>query len=111
MVSGHLAAQNFIQKYPYQQYNSLWKKSLQDPMKTALVNRYLYNFLGNRGYKRVLKSLNSQSNPHNWLYKLYKPSLGRKIIYPWARMRLKLKRSANYAKKSHCDCTWCKCVD
>ncbi len=108
MVSGYLAAQNFIHHDPSQQYDRAWKKTFKASLKTALVNRYLYNKCGNRGYKHLLKQMHSNDDAHTWLYKLYNPSLLRNIIYPWARLRLKLKRNVNYALERQCDCTWCR---
>lgn len=110
MISGYLAAQNFIQSDGHQQYDFFWKKHFKNSLKTALVNRYFYNMLGNKGYHFILKRIGSQADLRNWLYHLYKPSFLRNMIYPWVRMRLKLKRNTNYTKKSHCDCTWCRCI-
>src|SRR3989344_763262 len=69
MASGYLAAKSIIEN---ENYNALWKKEFNGLLKTSLSNRFLFERLGNSGYKKFIEKL--KENPHEFLMKQYNPS-------------------------------------
>jgi hypothetical protein len=102
--SGVMAAQYFHESTIYQKK---WQQKLMPLQKASVVNRWFYSVLGNHGYRWALK-LGSRKDACQELYKLYNPSLFKKIIYPFASYRVDKKRNAKGCQHIDCDCVWCK---
>jgi len=110
MLSGHLAARALLARQP-EQYDRLWKKRLGGLMRTAVVNRLIYQRLGDIGYSAIMRRFNPATDLRAWLRVLYGPSFWKGLLFPLAR-----KAAATRASRKEvvcvvdgCDCTWCHC--
>jgi len=84
ITSGYLAAKSIIED---KDYDKLWKKEFKGLLETSLSNRFLFERLGNSGYKKIISLISK--NPLNSLYKNYNPSFIKKIILPFAKIKYK----------------------
>ncbi|MFQ5644740.1 MAG: NAD(P)/FAD-dependent oxidoreductase [Thiogranum sp.] len=94
-LSGHL-----------EQYETFWKHRLRDYHKTAAVNRWFYERLGNRGYSRMLRHYPEGRDIRERMRRSYAPRLWKRIWYHLAVARHLTPVLNPYAD---CDCTWCRC--
>lgn len=78
-LSGYFAAQSIIQSVDY---NLLVKKELLDTMKSSLVNRYLYEKLSNKGYRKLIKRWVNSPDPIKFLKSWYNLNWYKRLIYP-----------------------------
>lgn len=85
VISGYLAARSIIED---KSYNKIIQERLGHQLKASLVNRFLFEKLGNRGYKRVLKRIKFR-DPVNILNKQYNYSFTKKIIYPFSKIAMR----------------------
>ena len=108
VLSGYLAAKTIISNQPLSQYDAYWKKYFGGQLKTALVNRYFFNMLGNKSYKRILHLIHSTLSTRDWLNRLYAPSIFKSLLYPWTKRQLNLSRNENFVADPNCLCTWCR---
>ncbi len=92
ITSGYLAAKSIIEN---KDYDALWKSEFGGLLKTSMSNRYLFEKLGNSGYKRLIMML--KNNPSWFLMKNYNPSPIKKMVYPIARIKLKKSSALNIA--------------
>jgi len=100
ILSGYLAAKSIIENIDY---DNLWKSQLSEKIKMSIVNRFLYEIGGNIGYTLFNKSAQN-SDFKEFGYKLYKPNLFKKFIFPFIKITWK-----NYSKCTHGDnCLWCR---
>lgn len=83
LTSGYLAAKSIIEG---KDYSKLIKDRFEGQLKTSLVNRFLYERLGNEGYKLFIKKLGSAEKPINLFNKHYNPSFSKKLLYPISRL-------------------------
>ena len=101
--SGYLAAKSIIEN---KDYNALWKKEFSSLLKTSLSNRFLFEKLGNSGYKKVIETM--KDNPHGFLMKNYRSSFIKKLVFPIAKLTLKNELSQHGCHKPGCGCVFCK---
>jgi flavin-dependent dehydrogenase len=80
-LSGYFAAQSLIHGTDY---DHIIKNELGNKMKSSLVNRYLYEKLGNKGYRLLIKKWTSCSDPVEFLRKWYDYSWYKQLIYPFS---------------------------
>tara|TARA_Y100000034_G_scaffold136123_1_gene210917 strand:+ start:56 stop:1111 length:1056 start_codon:yes stop_codon:yes gene_type:complete len=85
-VSGYLAAKSIIKR---KNYKKLIKKRYSNYLKNGIVNRYLWERLGNKGYEKFLKILKIQGNLFKLLNYVYKYSFFKKLVFPIAYHKLK----------------------
>lgn len=80
--SGYLAVRSFIEEIDY---DKLWKREFNTFLKAGIVNRFLFELMGNRGF-RVIKSTieKNQKNLLDLIKKEYKFDWKMKAIYPMA---------------------------
>lgn len=107
MQSGYLAAQSIITGTSY---DALWKNHLLPQLKTSIVNRYIYRWLGKKGYVFLADKMEQSGNSWNFLHKSLRPSWFKRIIYPWAASRFQKLFLEPHSCKHECDCVWCQCV-
>jgi hypothetical protein len=100
MLSGHLAAQALLARQP-EQYDRLWKKRLGGLMRTAVVNRLIYERLGDIGYSAIMRRFNPATDLRAWLRVLYGRSLWKGLLFPLAR-----KAAATRASRKEVVCEW-----
>ncbi|HHM05765.1 MAG TPA: FAD-binding protein [Gammaproteobacteria bacterium] len=63
---------------------------LQGYFRTAVVNRYFYERLGNGGYSGFLRGVAAARDVRVWLRRYYQPAWHKSLLYPWARRRVAL---------------------
>ncbi len=108
MLSGNLAARALLDGRPAD-YDGLLSDRLGGLMKASVVNRYLYDKLGNRGYVRLANRIDRKSDVRKWLRRYYGPGWARSLLYPIARRRAAALGSLVVSCNESCDCTWCRC--
>lgn len=104
-VSGFLAARAVIED---KDYTKLLKENLIPMQKTSLVNRFLFERLGNRGYTYLINKL-SKGPVMEMLQNHYNPSLVKRVLYPVASWRYKSRLIDKGCHGEGCACVWCRC--
>ena len=105
MSSGILAARSLITG---ENYSALWRKELEPFLKASIVNRALYNLLGNRGFSFFLKRFSDKQDVRVAMRKHYHAGLGRRLLYPWAKWRYRSQRKDQQCTHTNCNCVWCR---
>ena len=109
LVSGHLAALAWVEGLP-DRYDAMWRDRLGLTLRLGMVNRYLYERLGDRGYERLLRRIDRARDARDFLRRWYTTGPFRQWLFPLARRRLAVHRKALLAAcPAGCDCTWCRC--
>jgi flavin-dependent dehydrogenase len=109
MVSGHLAARALIEDRP-EDYDRLWTGRLAGLLRTGMVNRYLYEKLGDRGYAAFTRQGDRAADARTWLRRHYGGSLLKRALFPVAnRAALARQKELALCVMEGCDCTWCRC--
>jgi len=106
IVSGCLAAQSLLEK---KDYNHLWKTQFKRSFQTSVVNRFLFRNMTNQGYRRLLGRLTEQKDVRQFLRNMYRPSLPKWFLYPWARKRYATQRTTDTCTELSCECVMCHC--
>ncbi len=110
MMSGVLAAQSLLNG---ENYDALWQRELRPQMQTSVVNRALFELLGNRGYGWFLRSHIAKPDLRQSLRHQYHSSLFKRLINPWAERRYESRRKDITCDHIDCHCIWCRgnCCD
>lgn len=103
--SGILAARSLIEGIDY---TLLWRKELLPLLRTGVSNRFIFNYTGDRGWRRVLRSLGG-SDPARKLQRFYRPSLFTRLVYPIACHRYRASLADPSCDHVDCSCVWCQC--
>ena len=101
--SGILAARSLLEG---QDYTRLWRRELLPFLRTAVSNRFIFNMLGERGWRWALRGL-SRSAPTTKLWRLYRPSVLTRLVYPIARLRYRAWLRDTSCDHVDCGCVWC----
>ena len=110
VLSGQLAARAWIEGSP-ERYDRLWRGRLDGVLRLALVNRYLYERLGNRGYTGLMRRIDRAQDARRFLRRWYTGGTFRRWLYPLARRKvLRGKHDLLGKCPAGCDCTWCRCA-
>lgn len=105
ILSGYLAAQSLIDD---SDYDVLWKRELKPMLETSLINRYLFEKLGNRGYRYLAKKFHG-GNPCDLLMKHYNYSYLKHLLLPVAKRNYVNKVKDESCNHENCSCVWCRC--
>lgn len=108
LLSGHLAARAWMEGRPWA-YDRLWQRRFGGLLKQAVVNRYFYEKLGDRGYGAFLGGIDRAPDGRDWLHRHYAPRGLKLLFHPLARRRLARKPELVVGCIEGCDCTWCRC--
>lgn len=108
MISGHLAARAWLSGN-LESYDLLCRQRFFRQLKLATVNRYLYAGFGDRGYVRLLRTLQTTADPRAWLHSYYGSGWARLLFYPLASHRIRRNTDLVAGCLEGCDCTWCRC--
>ena len=103
--SGVLAAQSLLND---ENYDVLWQRELKPQMETSVVNRALFELLGNRGYGWFLKTQLAKPDLRASLGRQYHPSFLKRLLGPWARRRYESRRKDITCDHVDCHCIWCR---
>lgn len=106
ITSGVLAARSLLDGGDY---NARWRRQIGSLMETSVVNRALYNLLGNRGYRWFLRSQERQSDARPFLRRCYQTSRIKRFFVPLARRRYQSRRKDSSCNHVDCTCVWCRC--
>lgn len=105
ITSGVLAARSLLEG---SDYDRLWRQALDDLMSAAVVNRALYNLLGNRGYRRALRRQEDYANARALLHHYYRPSRIKRLLAPLGRWYFRSQRKDESCNHIDCSCVWCR---
>lgn len=106
MESGVLAARSVIEG---RDYNALWHQHLSSVLRNSMINRVIFNSLGNRGYRWFLRRRQHHGwNIYRMLSALYRPSIIKQLLYPWAQYRFSSHRKDYACHFDDCACVWCR---
>ncbi len=109
LLSGHLAARAVMEGRP-ERYDALWNDRLGGLLRLGMVNRYLYDRLGNTGYSRLLRRIDRSVDARDFLRRWYTEGPFRRWLYPVALRKFrKDRRTLIKDCPEGCECTWCKC--
>ncbi|MBX3646340.1 MAG: NAD(P)-binding protein [Rhodocyclaceae bacterium] len=106
MLSGVLAARSLLEGSVY---DVSWQQDMKRPLETALVNRAIYDCLGNRGYHWLLRTQAWTRDTRGFLRWLYRSAIVRRLLLPWAQSR-KPVRSDDRCFQPSCTCLKCRCT-
>lgn len=101
--SGILAARSLIDGTDY---TARWRRDLLPLLRTGASNRFIFNTVGERGWRWALRGL-SRSNTEHKLQRLYRPSALTRLVYPLARWRYRLPLADPSCDHQGCGCVWC----
>ncbi len=102
--SGILAARSLIEGTDYTQ---LWRRELLPLLRTGAGNRFIFNTIGERGWRWALRGL-SRSDSGNKLRRLYRPSMLTRLVYPFAHWRYRRPLRDPSCNHDDCGCIWCR---
>lgn len=105
--SGILAARSLIEGIDY---TLLWRRELMPLLRAGVSNRFIFNHVGDRAWRRLLRGLGG-SDPTRKLQRLYRPSLFRRLVYPIACRRYRAAHADPSCDHVDCSCVWCRCGD
>ncbi len=88
LVSGHMAASAMLASDPHQYARSLSRR-FAGFLRTAIVNRYFYERMGDGGYARLLRHIAGAADAREWLRRFYAPRLWKTLLFPVARARVR----------------------
>lgn len=109
ILSGVLAARSVLQG---KDYEALWRQELEPAMSSSIVNRALFNLLGNRGCRWILQRSQAQVwDAHRFLHGVYQPWPIKRLLLPWARGRFTSRRRDESCDHVECACVWCRHSD
>lgn len=101
--SGILAARSLVEGIDY---TELWRRELLPLLRTGAANRFIFNTLGERGWRWALRGL-SRPDTHDKLRRLYQPSALTRLIYPLAAWRYRAPLTDPSCDHAECGCVWC----
>ncbi|NOY66026.1 MAG: NAD(P)/FAD-dependent oxidoreductase [Gammaproteobacteria bacterium] len=105
ITSGMLAAKSLQED---SNYDELWSEAIGKQIKTSIVNRLLFNQLGNYGFRWFLRKQSQHAETRKYLQNLYIKSPFRQLISPLARLIIKSTRKDKSCNHIDCECVWCK---
>ena len=91
LVSGHMAARALVEKTP-RDYETSLRERFAGFLRTSVVNRFIYERMGDSGYAWLLRRIARASDARDWLRRFYAPSLWKSLCFPVARSALEAGR-------------------
>ena len=107
MLSGALAGQCIL-KASLQEYDHLWTERLGAALRASIVNRYLFEKLGDPGYTHLLSDVHKYSDARDWLRGHYAETWWKSLLFPLASRAVRVSRKKAGCVMDGCDCTWCR---
>lgn len=109
LLSGHYAARALLEGGA-ELYNPFWKKRLGGLMDLAMINRGIFERLGDFGYTRLVQSIGKAPDTRDWMRRYYGKLWPKKLLYPLVRRRLSGRANLlDCCRMDDCDCTLCRC--
>ncbi len=103
--SGLLAARSILDGTDY---TSLWRREILPLLRTGIVNRFVFNLVGEPGWRLALRRL-SQGDTRLSLRRFYRPSTLSRILFPLARLCYRAPLRDRSCDHVDCQCVWCQC--
>jgi len=103
--SGVLAARSLLEG---RDYNAFWRENLAPELRTSIINRALFDLLGNGGYRWLLR-WQVGGDARAFLHGQYRPTWVKQLLWPWARTRYASQRGDASCDHVDCQCIWCRC--
>ena len=108
MLSGHLAGKAIVRGQA-ESYEVAVAKRITPLLKASATYRYLFELLGARGQRYLMRWASRSDDIGGWFHRNYYARGRTRLLYPWVRWR----RSRQPIQPAHvredCDCTWCRC--
>ena len=105
MRSGVLAAQSLLGECEYER---AWRTQLAPWARSSVVNRAIYDRLGNRGYRWCLKR-QARTDARALLNRVCGWSWPKRLLEPWAARYVRSGRLDRSCDHVDCTCIWCRC--
>lgn len=108
MLSGHLAGSALLRGAP-ESYEPAIRRRVLPVVEASATNRYLYEHLGERGQRLLMRWASRSDDVGSWFYRNYRARWRTRLLYRWVRWRRT--RSPLQPTEIHegCECTWCRC--
>ena len=102
LVSGHMAARALLERSP-RGYEKSLRQRFAGFLRTSVVNRYIYEKLGDAGYAWLLRRITRATDARDWLHRFYAPSLWKSLCFPVARAAVEAgrRRAENAVRAEH----------
>jgi len=105
LASGVLAAQSLLSG---DDYDDVWRDAFGANLSASLANRALFARLNNGGYRRLLRMQERHGDARALLQRIYRPSLYKRLLMPWARWVYRSQRQDKSCNHIDCECIWCR---
>ena len=103
--SGVLAAESILHGTDY---TRLWRQELLPLLRAGVVNRFLFNLVGESGWRAAARRL-AREDTSAVLRRFYQPSLLSRLLFPVARVRYRAPMRDRSCDHVGCGCVWCEC--
>lgn len=103
--SGVLAARCLIEGTSYE---AMWRRELGPALRTAIVNRMLFNMLGERAWTHAVARL-ATGDAGAALRRFYQPSWLSRLLFPVALRLYRRPLRDPSCDHQDCHCVWCTC--
>ncbi len=103
--SGILAAKSILTGA---KCSAMWFSKYKSLLEVSVVNRVLYNDFYHFGSKWFLKYVSRHPDVRHFLHRQYNPMFIKKLLYPWAKLRIKSLRNDSACHHVDCECVWCR---
>ncbi len=100
LTTGYLAAQSILEK---KAYDPLWKSALGQAQEISVVNRFLYEWGGDRGLSAFIKRA-GQGDVQTYLHRLHLPTLWKRLLLPFIKWAWQTRRRCVHPLLTH----WCR---
>ncbi|MCC7430278.1 hypothetical protein IT568_05505, partial [bacterium] len=79
ILSGFYAAQSILTG---ENFDELWKKEFEQPLKASLLNRYAFEKMSNDDFEKLLPKVVKEGSLHNFLTRVYNFGLATDFAFP-----------------------------
>lgn len=101
--SGLLAARSIVEGVDYE---ALWRHELLPLLRAGTVNRFLFNMLGDNGWRLAVRKLEA-GDAGLVLRRFYRPSRLSGLLFPIARFAYRIPLRDRSCDHIDCRCVWC----
>ncbi len=105
VVSGAQAGQALAAGAP-QRYERQWRRRLKPAHETAAAHRWIYERLGDAGYRAVMARFPEGHDVREWMHRAYRPRWSKRL---WYHMVVRWRHRPALRTDVDCDCSWCRC--
>lgn len=88
-------------------YERWWRRRLKAGHETAAAHRWVYERLGNRGYRAVIARYPEGADVREWMGRAYRPRWQKRL---WYHLVARRRYPPLLRTDTACDCSWCRCA-